>query len=88
MGRGERRCFDIVPGANSLCDHHSAVGGTKFRTGRFAGCAVVVSHDLRFPDRIATHLLPFEGDSEVVWDDGDCAVDGCEIVNFNLNLTS
>jgi sulfate-transporting ATPase len=33
----------------------------------FAGCAVVISHDRWFLDRIATHILAFEGDSKVVW---------------------
>src|SRR5688572_29316511 len=33
----------------------------------FAGCAVLISHDRWFLDRIATHMLAFEGDSEVVW---------------------
>jgi ATPase subunit of ABC transporter with duplicated ATPase domains len=33
----------------------------------FAGCAVVISHDRWFLDRIATHMLAFEGDSTVVW---------------------
>ncbi|MGH9886618.1 MAG: ATP-binding cassette domain-containing protein, partial [bacterium] len=37
----------------------------------FAGCAVVISHDLLFLDRIATHMLAFEGDSEVVWFEGN-----------------
>ncbi|HFQ81999.1 MAG TPA: energy-dependent translational throttle protein EttA [Desulfobacterales bacterium] len=37
----------------------------------FAGCAVVISHDRWFLDRIATHILAFEGDSEVVWFDGN-----------------
>ncbi|HSK11329.1 MAG TPA: energy-dependent translational throttle protein EttA [Vicinamibacterales bacterium] len=37
----------------------------------FAGCAVVVSHDRWFLDRIATHILAFEGDSEVVWFQGN-----------------
>jgi len=37
----------------------------------FAGCAVVVSHDRWFLDRIATHMLAFEGDSKVVWFDGN-----------------
>ena len=36
----------------------------------FAGCAVVVSHDRWFLDRIATHMLAFEGDSKVVWFEG------------------
>jgi energy-dependent translational throttle protein EttA len=37
----------------------------------FAGCAVVISHDRWFLDRIATHLLAFEGDSQVVWFEGN-----------------
>src|SRR6185436_1702929 len=36
----------------------------------FAGCAVVISHDRWFLDRIATHILAFEGNSEVVWHEG------------------
>jgi ATP-binding cassette ChvD family protein len=37
----------------------------------FAGCAVVISHDRWFLDRIATHILAFEGDSKVFWYDGN-----------------
>ena len=37
----------------------------------FAGCAVVISHDRWFLDRIATHVLAFEGDSQVVWFQGN-----------------
>ena len=37
----------------------------------FAGCAVVVSHDRWFLDRIATHVLAFEGDSQVRWFEGN-----------------
>ncbi|BDD87294.1 energy-dependent translational throttle protein EttA [Desulfofustis limnaeus] len=37
----------------------------------FAGCAVVISHDRWFLDRIATHILAFEGNSEVVWFEGN-----------------
>ena len=37
----------------------------------FAGCAVVISHDRWFLDRIATHIIAFEGDSDVVWFDGN-----------------
>ncbi len=39
----------------------------------FAGCAVVISHDRWFLDRIATHILSFEGDSRVVWFEGNFA---------------
>jgi sulfate-transporting ATPase len=38
----------------------------------FAGCVVVISHDRWFLDRIATHILAFEGDSQVVWFEGNC----------------
>jgi ATPase subunit of ABC transporter with duplicated ATPase domains len=37
----------------------------------FAGCAVVISHDRWFLDRVATHMLAFEGNSEVVWYEGN-----------------
>ena len=37
----------------------------------FAGCAAVISHDRWFLDRVATHILAFEGDSKVVWFDGN-----------------
>ena len=37
----------------------------------FPGCAVVISHDRWFLDRIATHILAFEGDSKVVWFEGN-----------------
>jgi sulfate-transporting ATPase len=37
----------------------------------FAGCAVVISHDRWFLDRIATHMLAFEGDSKIVWFEGN-----------------
>ena len=37
----------------------------------FAGCAIVISHDRWFLDRVATHILAFEGDSRVVWFDGN-----------------
>ena len=37
----------------------------------FPGCAVVISHDRWFLDRIATHVLAFEGESEVTWCEGN-----------------
>ena len=37
----------------------------------FAGCAVVISHDRWFLDRLATHILAFEGDSHVEWFEGN-----------------
>jgi len=37
----------------------------------FAGCAVIISHDRWFLDRVATHIIAFEGDSKVVWFEGD-----------------
>ena len=38
---------------------------------KFAGCAVIISHDRWFLDRIATHILAYEGDSKVVWFEGN-----------------
>jgi sulfate-transporting ATPase len=37
----------------------------------FGGCAVVITHDRWFLDRVATHMLAFEGDSKVVWYEGN-----------------
>jgi ATPase subunit of ABC transporter with duplicated ATPase domains len=37
----------------------------------FAGCAVIISHDRWFLDRLATHILAFEGESQVVWFEGN-----------------
>ena len=37
----------------------------------FPGCAIVVSHDRWFLDRICTHILAFEGESEVIWHEGN-----------------
>ena len=37
----------------------------------FPGCAIVISHDRWFLDRIATHILAYEGDSEVIWFEGN-----------------
>ena len=39
----------------------------------FAGCAVIITHDRWFLDRVATHILAFEGDSKVVWHEGNYA---------------
>ena len=39
--------------------------------GSFAGCAVIISHDRWFLDRVATHILAFEGDSQVTWFEGN-----------------
>ena len=39
----------------------------------FAGCVVAVSHDRWFLDRLATHIIAFEGDSQVVWFEGNYA---------------
>jgi len=39
--------------------------------GNFAGCALIISHDRWFLDRVATHILAFEGESSAVWFDGN-----------------
>ena len=46
------------------------IRGLEEGLGTFAGCAVVISHDRWFLDRIATHILAFEGDSEVYFFEG------------------
>ena len=56
----------------------SCVGGKKHTDAQaleeglenFAGCAVVISHDRWFLDRICTHILAFEGDSKMYWYEG------------------
>ena len=53
---------------NDLDVDTAALGG---RLLEFPGCAVVISHDRWFLDRIATHVLAFEGDSEVRWFEGN-----------------
>ncbi|MBV8497412.1 MAG: ATP-binding cassette domain-containing protein, partial [Gammaproteobacteria bacterium] len=45
----------------------------------FPGCAVVISHDRWFLDRIATHILAFEGDSQVVWFEGNYQEYGADL---------
>jgi ATP-binding cassette ChvD family protein len=55
---------------------------------RFPGCAVVISHDRWFLDRVATHILAFEGDSQVVWFEGnfqDYAVDHKRRTGIDIN---
>ena len=39
----------------------------------FPGCAVIISHDRWFLDRLATHILAFEGNSQVIWFEGNFA---------------
>jgi ATP-binding cassette ChvD family protein len=49
----------------------SALRALEEALENFGGCAVVISHDRWFLDRIATHILAFEGDSQVLWFDGN-----------------
>ena len=39
----------------------------------YPGCAVIITHDRWFLDRVATHILAFEGDSQVIWFEGNYA---------------
>ncbi len=66
------------PAATCCCSTNRQTISTSTRCARwkkrllsFAGCAVVISHDRWFLDRIATHMLAFEGDSKVVWFEGN-----------------
>src|SRR5450759_2144322 len=55
-----------------VADHHGASReGLEAGLESFPGCAVVISHDRWFLDRIATHVLAFEGDSVVRWFEGN-----------------
>jgi ATP-binding cassette ChvD family protein len=47
------------------------LGALEEAIENFAGCAVIISHDRFFLDRLATHILAFEGDSQVVWFEGN-----------------
>jgi ATPase subunit of ABC transporter with duplicated ATPase domains len=47
------------------------LGALEEAIENFAGCAVVISHDRFFLDRLATHILAFEGDSHVEWFEGN-----------------
>ena len=49
------------------------LGALEDAIENFAGCAVVISHDRFFLDRLATHILAFEGDGEVTWFEGNFA---------------
>ena len=64
--------------ATSCCSTSRRTTSTSTRSGRsrpglesFPGCVVVISHDRWFLDRIATHILAFEGDSQVRWFEGN-----------------
>ena len=52
---------------------YNGTTGERLESGleSFPGCAVVISHDRWFLDRIATHVLAFEGDSQVRWFEGN-----------------
>ncbi len=51
--------------------HRNAGALWKIALENFAGCAVIISHDRMFLDRLATHILAFEGDSHVEWFEGN-----------------
>ena len=68
----------FAPAATSCCSTSRPTTSTSTRLRAleeallaFAGCAVVVSHDRWFLDRVATHVLAFEGDSQVTWFEGN-----------------
>src|SRR5262249_50089141 len=82
LSGGERNRVHLAEllkdGGNGLLlgDPANELDGERMRSlaeGRAssAGCAVIISHDRWFLDRIATHILAFEGDSKVVWFEGN-----------------
>ena len=69
MLRSESNVLLLDEPTNDLDVH--TLGALDDAIESFAGCAVVISHDRWFLDRIATHILAFEGDSVVKWWEGD-----------------
>ena len=54
-----------------VCERSSSVPSLESAITEFSGCVVLVTHDRWFLDRIATHILAFEGDSQVIWYEGN-----------------
>ena len=67
--RAIARRLGLAP--NALYHRFPSRGALEDALVDFPGCAVVISHDRWFLDRIATHILAFEGDSETVWFEGN-----------------
>ena len=63
----------IVPALtmNKVVICAETLGALEDALENFAGCAVIISHDRMFLDRLATHILSFEGDSHVEWFEGN-----------------
>ena len=61
--------FSLLEPANDL--DTETLGALEEALEDFAGCAVIISHDRMFLDRLATHILAFEGDSHVEWFEGN-----------------
>src|SRR3982074_1412131 len=74
QGRRLRDALARLRGTLQLQGHAAPAACPRARRGAllsFPGCAVVISHDRWFLDRIATHILAFEGDSQVTWFEGN-----------------
>ena len=79
LSMAQRRLLILVDGVRDV-DQLAAIVPTGFEASlraledaleNFAGCAVVISHDRFFLDRLATHILAFEGNSHVEWFEGN-----------------
>ena len=66
-GPGQAVAYPIVDLQRIGSGIHAYIRALEEALEGFAGCAVVVSHDRWFLDRVATHILAFEGDSQVQW---------------------
>ena len=66
-------CAGRFDGRDPPADHRGALRRKRREDALegFAGCAVIVTHDRWFLDRVATHILAFEDDSTVVWHEGN-----------------
>ena len=66
------RSLELTPEGRELLEaSEPAFAALEDALESFPGCAVVISHDRWFLDRIATHVLAFEGDSQVRWFEGN-----------------
>jgi hypothetical protein len=63
----------VARGERQVAGRAATIGGMGYLVpiGSYFGCAIVISHDRSLPDRIATRILAFEGDSKVTFFDGN-----------------
>jgi len=70
MLKGIPRSLDYFERFFQLCMVHVNNSAQAEAIQDYSGCAVIISHDRWFMDRVCTHILAFDGDSKVYWFDG------------------